>query len=59
MTTVTLWLLISMAGYGGGQVVVIERFVTEQDCEHVRSSLSKQTNAWTRCIQARVAREQK
>lgn len=57
MATVTLWLLISIGGYNGNQVVLVERFPNAAQCEHVRKSLpfyfdSKRET--TRCIEAKV-----
>lgn len=59
MTTVTLWLLISVGGYNSNQVTVVERFPSAEQCEHVRKSIPFWTAALqkeTRCIEAKVAR---
>lgn len=58
MTTITLWLLVSVGGYGRDQYVVIDRFPTATDCEHVRASLPTVdvTKAHARCIEAKVVR---
>lgn len=63
MTTVTLWLLISLGRSStkdyATPTVTVERFVSSQECERVRqvidNSLSWGSPA-LRCIQATVAR---
>lgn len=58
MTTITLWLLITVGGYGRDQYVVIDRFPSAADCEHVRASLPlvDATKPHARCIEAKVVR---
>jgi hypothetical protein len=60
MTTITLWLLISVnSNYysaESGHYTVIDRFPTVADCEHVQRSLPENVSAKSRCIQAKVVR---
>ena len=59
MATITLWLLISIGGYNGNQVVLVERFPNAEQCEHVRKSLpfwTEEKRKETRCIEAKVVR---
>ena len=54
MTEYLVWLLISVGGYNTDQVVKIETFKSQVQCEHVRKQL-----AWPRdakCVQANVYR---
>lgn len=58
MTIVTLWLLISVGGYGTDQVVLVERFQSAEQCEHVRKHIPlvyESKRAQVRCIKAEVA----
>jgi len=60
MNTVLLWLLVSISDGGSnrGNIVVIERFATVEDCEHVRKNLpmGAYVSNTARCIQANVIR---
>lgn len=63
MTTVTLWLLISVgAGYNGTGALptqLIERFATRDDCLHVANDLLGMYESGKprlRCVEAKVAR---
>lgn len=59
LTTVTIWLLISVSGGTGnmGTVTVIERFATAEACQ---DSLKQVPNVGilllAKCVQAKVAR---
>lgn len=61
MTTVTLWLLISIGG-ARTQPLLIERFNSAQDCEAVRAQLPLPAGLYvdakdqSKCVLARVAR---
>lgn len=52
MIEVLVWLLISQNGYNGGNAVVVERFKTQEQCEHVKKNLRDDSRA--RCIQANI-----
>jgi len=57
ITTVTLWLLMSVGKYERFNTTVVERFSTAAECERVRK-LVDETTSYTpamRCIQATIA----
>ncbi len=57
MNTIILFLLISVSdgAYNRGNITVVERFTTAQDCENVRAALKKfEENAPAVCVQAKV-----
>lgn len=59
MTIITLWLLLSVSdgSYNRGNALVVERFATAEQCEHVRKHLAKLGSGHdTQCVQAQVAR---
>ena len=55
MNTMLVWILISVStgGYNSGNVQTVERFKTQQMCEHVRESIPKGSHV-ARCIQAEI-----
>ena len=59
MTAITLWLLIAVSdgSYNRGNVTVVERFTSAEQCEHVRKSIANVGSGHEmRCVQAVVAR---
>ena len=54
MVEVLVWLLVSIpTDYRAGEVQVVERFKTQQQCEHVNKEISvRYVN--TKCVQANV-----
>lgn len=61
MTTVTLWLLVSVGahiGYmGGAPTQVVERFATQEECVRVARSIYEPTQkARLQCVEAKVAK---
>lgn len=54
MTTVTVWLLISLGTYGRGPIYTIERFSTPTECMRVLNNLFENSGKTTRlrCVQA-------
>ena len=59
MTTITVWLLITVGGYNANEVVVVDRFPDAEQCEHVRKAIPFWTEGKrkeTRCIEAKVVR---
>lgn len=62
MTTVTLWLLVSIGGYGYREAfpsVTVAQFATVQECERVQrviQSSNEFTRPMLRCIQAAVVK---
>ena len=63
MSTITLWLLlvVNTGGAGSGNVSVLERFATPEECMRVQGLIpaySAQFRGFnTRCVQATVVRE--
>ena len=60
MTTITLWLLVTVGG-SNTQALVLERFATSQDCETVRVSLPIPTGFLgtpnlSKCVEAKVVK---
>jgi hypothetical protein len=60
MSAVSVWLLVALGTtYGPGRnPAVIERFVTQEECEFVRLAIDNKRSdvPGMRCIQVRVAR---
>lgn len=58
MTTVSVWLLIVVATYGAGtgQVTVLERFPTVEQCEGVRKAIPADQKWTGRCIYASIVK---
>jgi len=58
MTTVTLWLLVSLgfdAYRNSSSTIVVERFAAVEECQRVNKVLSAATNSSPlRCVQATV-----
>lgn len=55
MTTVTIWLLISL-GNSNKQFVVIERFADMVECQRVASVIRGDYRPTVQCVQARVVK---
>ena len=55
MNTMLVWILISVSTgeYNSGNVQTVERFKTQQMCEHVRKNIPKDSYK-ARCIQAEI-----
>ena len=56
MIEFTVWLLIIVSGgaYNTGTVTTVEKFKTQQQCQHVISSLPKRHSFEASCIQANI-----
>jgi len=56
ITTVTLWLLISVGKYERFNTAIVERFATVGECERVRKLVDETTSRppAMRCIQATI-----
>jgi hypothetical protein len=60
MTTITVWLLISIGGWAGSSAatpnVLVERFATVEECQRVAEVIKQSlaNNSTLRCIQATV-----
>ena len=62
MTTITIWLLVSIGSFGTGVTAptqVVERFATGEECQRVLGVLYESSGVYVkrhRCIQATVVR---
>lgn len=60
MTTITVWLLISLSSraYNQRPVTLVERFATVEECQRVQELVKNYPEATgiTRCIQATVVK---
>ena len=56
MVEVLVWILVSTSnGYSNqGTLTVIDRFKTEQSCQHVKDNLPKKNQLEAKCIQANI-----
>jgi hypothetical protein len=59
--TTTLWLLVSIGAHisyqGGAPTQVVERFVTQEECQRVAKAIFEPTQkARLQCVEAKVAR---
>lgn len=55
MVEVLVWLLVSIPNdYRAGEVQVVERFKTQQQCEHVSKEVKRSEYVITKCVQANV-----
>ena len=60
MNTIIVWLLISVSAgsYNQGTTTVIGRFPDENSCKYVEQNLPRQSVISTKCIQAKIVKEQ-
>lgn len=58
MTTILVWLLLVAPNvdYGSnkGNVAVLERFASVEQCEHVRKHISPDARVVSKCVQANI-----
>lgn len=60
MNTIIVWLLISVsdASYNRGTLTVVGKFPDENSCKYVEQNLPHSSAIQTKCIQAKIVKEQ-